>query len=86
MDEETGWTIREERRIESGAVCKSIMITEPSGEERRYEERVMLYGLEWFEQAFAAAGLRLERTAGAYDGSPYQIDQSLRLIMSGSVV
>jgi len=85
IDEETGWSIREERRIEAGAVCKTIIVAEPSGEERRYEERVMLYGLEWFERALAEAGLRLERTAGAYDGSPYREDQSLRLIMLGSV-
>ncbi|WP_127572600.1 class I SAM-dependent methyltransferase [Paenibacillus xylaniclasticus] len=84
VDEETGWTIREERRIEDGAVCKTITITEPTDEVRQYEERVMLYGLDWFERALAEAGLKLERTAGAYDGSPYQAEQSLRLIMCGS--
>ncbi|EFM09243.1 Methyltransferase type 11 [Paenibacillus curdlanolyticus YK9] len=85
LDDETGWTIREERRIESGAVCKTITIQAGTPEERRYEERVMLFHLEWFEQALAESGLRLERTAGQYDGSPYDAAQSMRLIMCGTV-
>ncbi|MWC28689.1 class I SAM-dependent methyltransferase [Paenibacillus sp. MMS18-CY102] len=85
MDEETGWTIREERRIEAGAVCKTITIQAGTPEERHYEERVMLFGREWFEQALAQAGLRLERVAGQYDGSPYDAEQSMRLIMCGTV-
>lgn len=85
-DQETGWFIREERRIEAGAVCKTITIEEPTGERRQYEERVALYKRDWFERALAEAGLHLERVAGAYDGSAFDEEHSIRLIMAGSAV
>lgn len=83
VDAQTGWLIRERRRIESGAVCKTITIVTQSGEERRYEECVKLYGLDWFEEALTAAGLRITRTAGSYDGANYISSESKRLIISG---
>ncbi|GMK38442.1 methyltransferase [Paenibacillus sp. CCS19] len=83
VDTQTGWLIREQRRIESGEVCKKITIVTKSGEERHYEECVKLYGLDWFEEALAAAGLRITRTAGSYDGANYIRSESKRLIISG---
>lgn len=83
LDEQTGWKITEQRRIESGEVFKTITIVTRSGEERHYEERVNLYGLAWFEQALAEAGLRITRIAGGYDGSDYIESESKRLIITG---
>lgn len=83
VDEQTGWMIREQRRIESDAVCKTITIVTRSGEERHYEECVKLYGLDWFEEALAEAGMRITRTAGSYDGASYIRSESKRLIISG---
>ncbi|PZD94227.1 class I SAM-dependent methyltransferase [Paenibacillus sambharensis] len=84
-DEDTGWIIREDRRIEAGAVIKDIRIILPDGAERVYTERVRLYQLDWFERELAAAGLQLERVYGDYDGSDYDSRESKRLIMTGGV-
>jgi Methylase involved in ubiquinone/menaquinone biosynthesis len=83
VDEQTGWTIREQRRIESGAVCKTITIVTKSGKERHYDECVKLYGLDWFEEALSEAGMRITRIAGGYDGASFNGSESKRLIISG---
>ncbi|CAM4360376.1 class I SAM-dependent methyltransferase [Paenibacillus tarimensis] len=84
-DGDTGWIIREDRRIESGAVIKDIRIILPDGRERVYTERVRLYQLDWFNRELAAAGLQLERVYGNYDGTDYDSRESQRLIMTGGV-
>ncbi|WP_338555226.1 class I SAM-dependent methyltransferase [Paenibacillus sp. KS-LC4] len=84
-DAETGWVIRERRKIEDGWVKKHIEIAVSSNEadNRHYDEQVRLYSLTWFEQAFADAGLVLEKTFGNVDGSAFDELNSPRLIMLG---
>ncbi|MGM0507291.1 MAG: class I SAM-dependent methyltransferase [Bacteroidota bacterium] len=71
------------RRYEKDqAVHKEIHFrgSEP-GQTRSYKERVKLYGLPWFRDGLASAGLRLIETFGDYEGTPFEPDQSPRLIM-----
>jgi SAM-dependent methyltransferase len=82
-DGPTGLRIREERFIRNGYVVKKIAVSSPDGDVRNYEERVRLFGLESFRKMAAEAGLVLESVRGGYDGSPYDPDQSPRLIMTG---
>lgn len=84
VDEETGWKITEERRIDGGWVKKEIAIDKAEGV-KRYAEQVRLYPLSWFEQRLAEAGLTLRKVYGGYDGSPYSETESARMIMIGSV-
>lgn len=85
VDEDTGWTISEHRRIEAGTVIKDIRITASGEPERNYQERVKLYPLAWFREQLAAAGLRLGDVYGDYDGSPYTDNVSKRMVMTGTV-
>ena len=85
VDEETGWTITEKRRIREGCVVKTIVVDTGANGRRVYEERVRLYTLSWFDTRLTAAGLRVEETYGGYDGSPYVETESDRLILRGSV-
>ncbi|MFS0727326.1 class I SAM-dependent methyltransferase [Paenibacillus sp. 1P07SE] len=83
LDEPTGWTITEERRADQQWVRKQIVIELTDGQQRRYEEQVRLYGLDWFASRLEAADLRLMQVYGGYDGSVYDVEQSKRLIMVG---
>lgn len=85
LDEESGCTIVETRRIEGDWVKKDIELS-VGGEVRQYAEQVCLYGLNWFEAALQQAGLQMEAICGDYDGSPYDELHSKRLIMTGRVL
>jgi len=85
-DEESGLCIEEQRLIDKEWVVKRIAVRPPEGGIRCYEERVRLYSLSWFEQAFGRCGLRLERIYGGYDGSAYDEKSSARMIMTGRVL
>ncbi|WP_308638710.1 class I SAM-dependent methyltransferase [Paenibacillus silvisoli] len=88
IDAETGNYISERRTAVDGWVVKQIEISERDRPEsgRRYEERVRLFPLSWFEQALAAAGLQLERCYGDYEGRSYDERQSPRMILKGRAV
>ncbi|PYI52181.1 class I SAM-dependent methyltransferase [Paenibacillus flagellatus] len=76
--------IEENRRVEEGFVRKRIRIREPGKPVRHYDEQVKCYGLEQFEAMTAAAGLRIDRVYGGYDGRPYERTTSPRLILTGT--
>lgn len=79
-----GETIREYRRIESGFVKKDIVIQGPHGPERRYSEQVRLFEKEDFKRMLAGTALQIDHIYGGYDGSAYDAEESLRLILVGS--
>ncbi|MFD0716491.1 class I SAM-dependent methyltransferase [Paenibacillus sp. GCM10027626] len=85
VDEETGLHIEEARQIIGGWVIKQIHVYSASGDSRRYEERVRLFPLQWFEDMLNRNGLRLEKVYGGYDGGPYEEASSPRMIMTGRV-
>lgn len=79
-----GTVIDEQRSIENGFVKKRITLSsEPGKPERQYKEQVKLYGLEDFQRLAQGTGLVIEKTCGHYDGSPYDREGSLRLILVG---
>lgn len=79
-----GILIDERRSIEDGFVKKRITLKEPGQPERRYLERVRLYGLEDFQRLVRGTGLIIEQAYGHYDGSAYDPETSSRLILTGS--
>lgn len=68
------------RFIEKGQVYKTVEFT-ASGRAYAFQERVRLFTLADFEALFAASGLQLRQTFGAYTLAPFQADESPRLIM-----
>lgn len=79
-----GTLIDEKRAIENGFVKKRITLSEPGKPERHYMEQVKLYGLEDFQRLVQGTGLTIEKACGHYDGSPFDSESSLRLILVGS--
>ncbi|TVR28810.1 MAG: class I SAM-dependent methyltransferase [Balneolaceae bacterium] len=78
----TGVTYEVERFIKNGMVFKNIRfsqgdLTEPI----EYQERVKLYGLDWFKTHLRQCGFSLENTYGDYTGSPFNESKSSRLLM-----
>lgn len=70
------------RKIENGMVYKTIRFEGESLKEPvEYMERVKLYELDWFEEAFAKNGFTLRKTYGDYDGHAYSGPENPRLIM-----
>jgi len=82
--QEGDWLIEERRTVEGGFIRKRIAIREPGQPERHYDEQVKGYGLEQFHTMAEAAGLRIDRVYGAYDGGAYDETCSPRLIMTGT--
>ena len=74
-----GVEIQQQRWIEGGRINKEITLRE-NGAERSFTESVRLLTLSDFETLYAAAGLTLRKTCGAYDGRAYTAD-SPRLIL-----
>ncbi|MFN3596023.1 MAG: SAM-dependent methyltransferase [Rubricoccaceae bacterium] len=73
--EADGLTVRQERWIEEDApggprVHKRITVRAPGHAEHVYTESVRLLTRDDFARYYAAAGLRLVRTFGDYDGAP----------------
>ena len=73
------------RKIENGMVYKTIRFEGGSLKEPvEYMERVKLYELGWFQEAFDKYGFTLRKTYGDYDGSRYSGPENPRLIMIAS--
>ncbi len=71
-----------ERYIENEMVFKNIRFTGPTLDEPVvFNERVKLYNLDWFQDHLKLAGLTMQSTYGEYDGTPYDKDESSRMIM-----
>jgi SAM-dependent methyltransferase len=67
-----GWRIRERRSLvqDGRRVRKEVVLIDPHGGERRWTEDVRLYERSEVEALAEDAGLRAERWAGDFDGSP----------------
>lgn len=86
--------IREERKtvdgiefllkksVRDGHIFKTVEFT-TGGREFSFREKVRLYTLADFENLFAVAGLRLEKTFGSYELDPFEVETSKRLILIG---
>ena len=75
----------EQRWIEEDPVrvVKSMELRPPDGDEvvERYEEKVMLFGVDELTAMFADAGFALEDLTGNYDGAPFDVESSARSIL-----
>ncbi|SDD26398.1 Methyltransferase domain-containing protein [Paenibacillus sp. UNCCL117] len=81
---EDGLRIEENRRIERGYVCKTIILQDSDCADKRvYEEKVKLIGLEEFRVMLDKAGLIVDAVYGGYDASPYSAADSKRMIFVG---
>jgi ubiquinone/menaquinone biosynthesis C-methylase UbiE len=76
--------IDESRSIEEGCVRKRIIIREAGHQERSYLEQVRLYRLDDFRRMLSSAGLEIDQVFGHYDGTPYDEQESPRLIIVGT--
>jgi ubiquinone/menaquinone biosynthesis C-methylase UbiE len=76
--------IEETRAITDGYVRKHIVIRANGQKPREYVEQVRLYRLSDFKRMLAMAGLAIDQVYGHYDGTPYDEQQSPRLILIGS--
>ena len=76
--------IQEYRTIEAGFVKKQIVIQQDNEPARRYSEQVRLYDKQDFERMLSKTALHIDHVYGGYDGSPYDEQSSLRLIMTGT--
>ena len=76
-------TIQEYRKIEGGFVKKDIVIQSDGKPERRYEEQVRLFALADFHRLMEDTSLVIDHVYGGYDGSSYEEDRSVRMIMTG---
>jgi SAM-dependent methyltransferase len=81
---EVGLDIDESRSIEEGYVRKRIIIREEGQAERSYLEQVRLYRLDDFKRMLSSAGLEIDQVYGHYDGTPYDEQESPRLIIVGT--
>jgi SAM-dependent methyltransferase len=74
------YSIRKE--IKNGCVYKNIRFSgEKIGSEKEYNERVKLYGREWFEESLKRAEYNVKDIWGNYDGDPFNESTSPRLIV-----
>lgn len=71
------------RRVdEQGYILKNIQF-EDKGEYHNFTERVRAFTLDDFEKLFAKAGLKIAKTFGCHELSPFDEDTSDRLILVG---
>lgn len=78
---EAGMRYEISRYIADGAVHKKMTFTLNDNTRRTFTERVKLYPKSWFEEELRALGLNVNSCFGDYDGSPYQGEESPRLIL-----
>ncbi len=70
------------RYIEADTVVKSLsFVSSPDGKAMTYQERVKLYGREWFESAFTNLGMTMQTIRGDYSGSAFDPLTSPRMVM-----
>jgi SAM-dependent methyltransferase len=77
--QEGGVQITQRRWIEHGRVNKEILLRR-NGSTQTFFESVRLFTRDELEALYAAAGLRISRSFGTYDGAPYS-PESPRLIL-----
>lgn len=70
------------RYIEDNAIHKEIHFSgHKIGGEKKYTERVKLYGLPWFKKKMAERGLTIDQVYGDYEGNDYDPETSSRLLI-----
>lgn len=80
-----GMTCRIRRTIEKDMVVKTMEFRSAENQPlHRFEERVKLYGADWFRDCFRHYGLKPHKITGTYDGRPYDPRESPRMIMTAS--
>jgi len=75
-----GITFNLNRRVDNGKIIKEIRF-EDKGQTFNFEECVQAFTLRHFKELFESAGLKLTNTFGSYALTPYDREQSDRLIM-----
>lgn len=71
-----------ERYIKNDAIYKEIEFSGPKvNGQKKYAERVKLYGLDWFRQEMEKHGLKIEHLYGDYQGHDFDPGQSNRLLI-----
>jgi hypothetical protein len=71
-----------EKHIKNGIVHKNIRFTgKEIGQPKEYNERVKLYGRQWFEENLGSAGFTVENMWGDYEGNIFDESSSPRLII-----
>jgi SAM-dependent methyltransferase len=75
-------TCRITRHIENDTVVKSLsFVSSTDGKSMSFQERVKLYGKEWFESAFVNLGMSLQSIRGDYTGGLFDPSSSPRMVM-----
>lgn len=70
------------REVEGDTIVKTIFFNHgEEGREKRYQERVKLYGESWFRDAFDSSGLTITEVRGDYTGTRFDPDRSSRLLI-----
>ena len=70
------------RYIENDTVVKSLsFVSSADGKSMTYQERVKLYGREWFEAAFKDRGMVMDTLCGNYRGGKFDPETSPRMVM-----
>lgn len=75
-----GTTFHLTRRLHGGRFEKRIEFIDDQGQPKCFTERVMALEPQHFEQAFTAAGLRVQAAFGDYDLNPHDPRTSPRLL------
>ncbi len=74
-------TIHEERAFDSDRITKTITITRSAGETLTFSESVRLYGKEEILSMLMEAGFSVAHIAGNYQGEPYMVNDSPRMML-----
>ncbi len=75
-------TCRISRVIENDTVIKSLsFVSSGDGRVMTYQERVKLYGADWFEKAFKERDMVMEKICGDYRGGAFAPETSPRMVM-----
>lgn len=70
------------RYIKRGCVYKNIRFSgDGIGEAKEYNERVKLYGLQWFRECLSRSGFSIKNIWGNYSGDSFDESSSPRLII-----
>lgn len=86
-EEFQGLMVYIKREIRGNMVFKHIRFTgDDIDQPIEYQERVKLYGLEWFKKVFDENGLKIRQVYGSYQGEPFDKQNSPRLLMIASKV
>ncbi|HKJ45906.1 MAG TPA: class I SAM-dependent methyltransferase [Balneolales bacterium] len=74
------------RYLEEDTVNKKMQFHTGSSEAKKeYTERVKLYDLNWFQTHLEEEHIKIEKVFGDYDGSPFNKQESPRLLIIGKL-